>query len=212
MEERPIKKGLNKKAIKAFWEEKSNASSNRWSGSQILEFEKELLMPFASNAKTILDLGSGHGELSKSILPKDAKLIAVDYIENYSRYFQAPGHYFVRSSVLDYSIEVNADLALLFGVVTYLNIEEEKLVYQNLLKIISQEGWAVVKNQCSSASEIIYDGFSEDLGAQYSARYPRYLDQFNRLKKIFSKVEPLIYPDQFNKWENTFHVAFFCQK
>lgn len=207
-----MKNSLDKTAIDAFWTEKSKEPTNRWSGNDMLEFEKDLLSKFAANAKTIIDLGSGHGELSRSILPIDAKLIAVDYIDNYKNSFTQNNQEFICSSVLNFSTLIKADLSFLFGVITYLSLDEEVMVYEKLASFTSHEGWIVIKNQCSYDLEIIHNGFSDDLGCEYSSRYPAYTEQINRLNNQFEVVNPVLYPNHFNKWANTFHVAFFCQK
>jgi trans-aconitate methyltransferase len=203
---------IDKEIIKKFWTEKSKEKSNRWSGNKILEYERNLLAPYAKRANKVIDLGCGHGELSRSIVDEYTYLLGVDYIQDYENSFNKANQNFVCSSLDDYKPVEAFDLALLFGVVTYLNTEEENNIYYLLSKCISPTGLAVVKNQCSRDKEFIFNGHSEALKSSYSARYPEYDKQINKLRHWFNDIKAIKYPEELNKWENTFHVAFFCSQ
>ncbi|MCD2452743.1 class I SAM-dependent methyltransferase [Methylicorpusculum oleiharenae] len=201
---------IDKEIIKKFWTEKSKEKSNRWSGNTILEYERNLLAPYAKRANKVIDLGCGHGELSRSIVDRHTYLLGVDYIPDYANSFDKPNQSFVCSSLTDYKPFNVFDLALLLGVVTYLDLEEENSIYCLLSKCISTTGLVVVKNQCSNEKEFVFNGYSKFLKTSYSARYPEYDTQINRLSYWFNNINAVKYPEEFNTWKNTFHVAFFC--
>lgn len=203
---------IDKEIIKEFWTEKSKEKSNRWSGNSILEYERKLIAPYAKRANKVIDIGCGHGELSRSIVDEHTYLLGVDYIHDYETSFNKPNQNFVCRSLNEYKPVEVFDLAILFGVVTYLDAEEENNIYCLLSKCISSTGVAVVKNQCSRGQEFIFNGYSEALKTSYSARYPEYKKQIDNLKYWFNDVKAINYPQELNKWKNTFHVAFFCSQ
>jgi hypothetical protein len=66
----------------------------------------------------------------------------------------------------------------------------------------------VIKNQCSNSSEFVVHGYSEHLQGDYWGRYPAVVEQEARIRRYFEQVQVLRYPENFNKWENSSHLAF----
>ena len=205
---------LNKDLVRAFWKQISLKESNRWTSHETLNFEITYLSDLIRNYKSldILDLGSGSGDLSRNIMRKNDKLMAVDYEPNYSRFYNArKNQFFHCQNLLDYSNDEKFGLVLLFGVVTYLEINEEILIYRKIKSIISQPGYTVIKNQVSLSQEIVVDYFSTDLGVNYSARYPSLESQQQLIYEVFGNVRSLAYPKDLNRFNNTLNVAFIIE-
>lgn len=202
---------LNTQVIRQFWAEKARSASNRWTSPDMLEFELALLEPLAAQARVVLDLGSGHGDLSRRLCPPGRRLVAVDWEDGFAAAFSEPHHEFRTCLVTDFTTDEEFDLALLFGVITCLELEQELQVYDRLAAAVAPGGTAVVKNQCATGEEFVVDTHSEALGTRYAGRYPALAEQQARLEAVFAEVEPVDYPDQFNPWLNSRHVAFLCR-
>jgi 2-polyprenyl-3-methyl-5-hydroxy-6-metoxy-1,4-benzoquinol methylase len=207
---------LRKDVILEFWKNQSKKTTNRWTGTALLDFEsnylKERRKQF-SGVVNILDLGSGAGELSRTIQQNDDFLTAVDYEEGFRRFFlQRDLQTFVTSDVLKFESESEFDFILLYGLVTHLTANEELEVYRIIHRHLAPDGLAIIKNQVSRSDELVINSYSNELKSEYSARYPSVIEQELNLKSLFGNVEILEYPKEFNKFINTFNVAFFVRK
>jgi SAM-dependent methyltransferase len=204
---------LDKEIVRNFWRSKSNQKSNRWTGIDFLDYEVKFigdLLKSAPPSISILDLGSGAGELSKRIQRDNDRLTAVDYEKNFGRFFNATqNQHFIQEDVTNYKSYLKFDLILLFGVVIYLTKSEERKIYEVILNCLAKGGTAVIKHQVSLNEEVCINSFSEELKTDYSARYPSRLETEVTLKSVFSHVEPLSYPNKFNRFENMKNIAYF---
>lgn len=200
---------VNEDVVRAFWAAKAGASDNRWTSSEMQEWELAYLRPLLPvGPARILDLGSGHGNLSRTLCRPGDTVLAVDREAAYGRAFEGTPHRFINSPIGDFETSDSFDLILVFGVVTYLEEEEEDRVY-SLCK--QHAGIAVVKNQCSRSSrEVVVNGYSTALQSDYSARYPAPDAQLASLSRHFSAIQTKPYPDHFNPWPDTMHVAFIA--
>lgn len=202
---------LDHEIIRTFWAHKSQEERNRWTSDAMLEHERALLAEVAPAPRSILDLGSGHGELSRPLAGEAADLVAVDFAPAYARSFTGPRHRFEAAALDAFEPEERFDLVLLFGVVTSLDVDHEERLYERMAGWLSDRGVAVVKNQCSVAEEFVKTGWSDALGTDYSGRYPSVEEQAARLRRAFATVEVLPYPPHLNTWETSAHVAFVCR-
>ena len=207
---------LNKSLIRSFWKSKSIETSNRWTNENFLRFESTYLSkrrPQDSKPLKILDLGSGSGELSKGLQKTGDTLVAVDFEENYSRFFsESAFQVFVPCDVTRFESDEKFDIVLLYGVVTHLTEIEEDKVYLKILNLLSHNGIAIIKHQVSLDRDLIINSYSDVLGQDYSARYPSNLTTQIKLNRLFREVESLEYPKEFNAFKNTKHVAYFVWK
>jgi len=204
-------KALDHEIIRAFWAQKSQEQRNRWTSDAMLAHEQALLSELAPAPRTILDLGSGHGELSRPLAGDTADLVAVDFAPAYARSFNGPRHRFEATGLDAFEPTERFDLILLFGVVTSIEADDEERLYERMAGWLTDDGVAVVKNQCSNGEEFVRTGFSEALGADYSGRYPNLEEQADRLRRAFASVEVRPYPAHLNRWETSSHVAFVCR-
>lgn len=198
--------------VRRFWESRSQQPSNRWTSAELLDWEIEQLRPLAVGAETILDLGSGHGELSRAVAPVGARLVAVDYAPAYAGSFIEPQHEFVEQGLDRFQTAERFDLILLFGVVTCTEVALEEQLYARIGKWLTDDGQLIVKHQCATGESFVHSGFSEDLGADYSGRYPNAAKQAELLRRFFADVEVHPYPARFNRWPDSVHVAFHCRE
>lgn len=203
---------VNYSTVRSFWATKSTDSDNRWTDDAILAFEQEMLSELADRATLVLDLGSGHGALSRSLVGAYKRLVAVDAEAGYEESFRSPNHDFYAMAATEFDCSQRFDLVLAMGLVTYLNSPEERRLYEVCSRLVTEKGRVVVKNQCGREREVIVNHFSKDLGLPYSARYPFWEDQVATLGEFFTNVDITSYPEEFNRWEDTFHVAFSCSR
>lgn len=206
---------LNKAIINEFWHRTSLKDSNRWTSSNILDFEYTYLAEIIGNFKSmdILDLGCGSGDLSRRIMKKEDTLVAVDYISNYARFYnEEDNQYFKTQDLLEFSTKKQFDLILLFGVVTYLELTEETEMYKKIKLLLRKGGLAVIKNQVSLTQELVVNEYSTNLEFDYSARYPSLESQTKIINQIFGNCRVLTYPEQFNTFKNTIHVSYVIEE
>ena len=120
---------LNLNVIKNFWKIQSLKSNNRWTERSFLDFEIQQIRNIfvGVQIRKILDLGSGTGTLSKSLVDDACTLDAVDYQDSYRKFFvDDPRLAFFESDVGNFRSDSLYDLILFFGVTTYLDIESEE--------------------------------------------------------------------------------------
>ncbi|HEY0258750.1 MAG TPA: class I SAM-dependent methyltransferase [Lacisediminihabitans sp.] len=204
---------MDKDIVKEFWRKRALTGHTRWTGDGMLAFDQALLRPLVGDDTRILDLGSGFGELSRSICGPGDSLVAVDQEPGMAAGFEGDDRFaFVHSSVVDYVPEGRFDLVLLFGVITHLTEEEEEAVYSVIVSALATAGVAVIKNQCSDGADLTVDTYSEALGASYVGRYPSVESQRSRLARRFGSVEIVEYPPELKMHRNSSHVAFVCRE
>lgn len=202
---------LDHATIRAFWERRSREGRTRWTPAAMLEYELAWLRAIVPPGRPVLDLGSGHGELSRP-LASGSRLVAVDFAPGYGASFTEPGHEFVESSVQAFDTSERFGAVLLFGVVTALEEADELPLYRRIGGWLEDGGVAIVKNQCAVDEQFVVSGYSEELGADYSGRYPTAAEQGARLREAFATVEVRPYPPELNRWETSAHVGFACRE
>jgi SAM-dependent methyltransferase len=202
---------MDKVVIRDFWRAKAKERTTRWTGESILEFDRWLVGPRVAAGARVLDLGSGFGELSRSVIPPDGTLVAVDAEPEMASGFEGDQRFrFVVGDVVTYRPSETVDVVLLFGVVTHLTPTEEEAVYDNIRDCLAPAGLAIVKNQCSDGESFMVDAMSEQLGVRYVGRYPSIDEQRRRLDERFADVETITYPAHLKMHGNSSHVAFVC--
>jgi len=204
---------MDKAVIDHFWRQRSGSGAGRWTENPMLAFELDLLAPMVGENCRILDLGSGPAELSRSLLRDSSQLLAVDkypgFLEN------IPDDLRISKQCADLESFATADtfdLILLFGVVTHLESHEEEAIYRKVCSWLNPAGSFVAKHQVSCGAELMVDAFSEALQCRYVARYPAVDVQKTILKAHFNVVKTIAYPNTFNPWPTTKHIAFICSE
>ena len=208
------KSSIDTELVKEFWRRQAQQEDNRWTPKLFLTFEMETVSKFLDNQRklSILDLGCGSGSLSRYLTKPGDTLTAVDFEPSFERFFlQDPRFRFICCEVDKFTSTEKYDLLLLFGVVTHLNTHKEDVTYKKISSMTNEDGIVIVKNQCSDSDEFIFNGFSKDLDAHYSARYPNIFEQRDKLLKYFPQVEMLQYPSWSKKHHDSTHVMFICK-
>jgi len=205
-----VAEDVDLEVVREFWASKAQEDDNRWTSVALLEWEKGFvgsLMP--PGPVNILDLGCGHGALSRAICRDGDQLTGVDQEPGFFRSFD--GHRFVVSDAQGFDSDDRFDLILLFGVITCVDRDSEKAIYDVCRRLVAAGGQVIVKNQCAYADELVVSGFSEALGTEYSGRYPSADSVTTALSARFETVRRVDYPEEFNPWPNTFHAAFIAR-
>lgn len=199
--------------IREFWREKAKGGTTRWTGDDMLAFDRSIVGPEVPPKARILDLGSGFGELSTSVTPVDGQLLAVDAEPGMAPGFAGDSRFrFEVGDVAAYRPDETFDVVLLFGVVTHLTPEQEVAVYDTIHNCLADEGVAIIKNQCSDGASFVVDTVSKELGGRYVGRYPSIEEQSRRLAQQFESVNIVEYPPNLKMHDNSSHVAFFCRR
>ncbi len=200
---------INEAVVREFWARKARGSDNRWTSSEMLAWEVDLLRSLLPHRPaSILDLGCGFGGLARRVRRPADRLVGVDQEAEYSRTFTAPEEEFVLGPAQAFRSAERFDLILLFGVVTYVSPPVERALYE----VCRRHGRvAVIKNQCASGPEKVINEYSHDLSSQYSARYPNCDKQLTSIRQYFREVEVVVYPQRFQRWPETSHTAFIAR-
>lgn len=202
---------MDKTVIDAFWKKRSAEGKGRWTDDALLRYELEWLAGYATPNASILDLGSGPGELSSRLLSTTGRLTLVEKYPDFLKLApQAPNIRHACCDILDFNDLEQYDLILLFGVITHLTEKEENLIYRKSAGLLASGGTLIVKNQVSAGEEKLVSGYSSGLQQKYCGRYPGLDQQLLRLEAVFRILEVIHYPEQFNPWPDTKHVAFVC--
>jgi SAM-dependent methyltransferase len=199
---------LNKETIKNFWRDRAGYDESRWTSNEMLEFERMYLDAFLPPSPiTILDIGSGSGQLSKSIKRLGDKLIAVDQEVGFQKYFVGDDMEFIHCNAADFKFEKQADLILLFGVINYLTDQEISEIFTRVAYLPNRDLQFIVKAQFAINEHYGFDKFSSELNFQYSARYLKF-DSFLNFLEVFKKrLEIIEYPPGFNQKKGFVHKA-----
>lgn len=208
---------MDKKKIDNFWNNRTKISDARiatnYRDDGRLAYDIQLVSKYVAEGDKILDLGAGTCTLSTAFLDKAQEIIAVDKFEGF--FNLAPKHLKLKThcaDIIDFKSDKQFDLILLFGVVNFITIEEEKMLYQTCYSMLKNEGLLIVKNQCGVNEEVIVDNYSQELKTDYHARYPFVESQHKRLTEFFEVEQIDIYPKEINVWSNTHFYAFVSRK
>ena len=206
---------LDFNVIQEFWKQQSLKPENRWTSQSLFDFELEKLQELVAQFTTldVLDLGSGRGSLSRNLVKNKGTLVAVDNQNSYrDSFYGNPRISFSHSDLESYESSIFFDVILLFGVITQLDIDIEERTLNSISSMLKPDGLAVIKHQCADKESFVFNGFSHELGTNYSARYPARNEQHERLLKYFSIVEEVEYPFALKNRNNSSHVMFICKK
>ena len=199
---------LNKETVKNFWRDRAGYGESRWTSNEVLEFERIYLDAFLpSSPITILDIGSGSGQLSKSIKRLGDRLIAVDQEVGFKKYFVGDNMEFIHCNAADFKFEQQADLILLFGVIHYLTDQEISEIFTRVASLPNRDLQFIVKAQFAINEHNEIDKFSSELNFQYSARYLKFDSFLNFLEGFKKRLEIIEYPQEFNSREGFVHKA-----
>ncbi len=199
--------------VEEFWARyAAREGSNRWSPAAMLAVDTGIVDPCVPEGGALLDLGCGTGDLFAPFLDRLAHVTAVDAQQPYlDRLPESPIVHAINADFRAYVPERVFDVALLFGVVTYLEFHEERAIYATLAAAVP-DGAVIVKNQCGRQADVTVDSYSDELESEYQAYYPHLERQEATLGEYFDEVSVHRYPEELNRWPDTQHVAFVCRR
>jgi hypothetical protein len=208
---------MNKEKIDAFWRRRTNIADPQrathfFDGGR-LTYELDFVRRHLPDNPRILDLGAGTCQVSAPLLDVAREITAVEKFGGFLDMVpEHPRLTKVCEDVTTFSAVERFDVILLFGIVTYLSAQEEVAVYERCAGMLGERGCCLVKNQCGVSTEVVVDAYSEELLADYHARYPAFEEQRRRLTDHFDVRVVDVYPPELNRWNNTHVYGFACTK
>lgn len=207
---------LDKAKIDEFWQGRTQVADPRiatnYRDDGRLELDFRLVQMHSTPQARVLDLGAGSCTLSGLLEPHVASVLAVDKYDGFLKHAPRTAKFRTEcADVVEFRSHSSFDLILLFGVVNFLNIDDERELYERCRAMLNASGTFIVKNQCGIEGERIVDKHSAELGAHYHARYPAYQGQLELLSEHFDVSVVDIYPPEINRWKDTHFYAFVCR-
>ncbi len=208
----------NGKIINYYQKMAENISSPLETRNKAKDFSKydiALLKQYADKNKTLLDLGSGTGLTINHLIDSFSYIEAVEKFKKFSDFITKSDKIkIINSDLKDYTPDRLFDIISIFGVMNFFNENEAISIYRKAYNALYQNGIMIVKHQMGVKEDVLINGFSEELQEHYYSEY-RYLEKEKSiLKKVgFKNIEVIdIYPDEYNRWDNTHFYALICHK
>lgn len=179
------------------------------------DLEIEFLRPFLKPGISVLDLGSGSGLVVNRLVEHVGHITAVEKYQGFSRYIkQSDKLDLINADLIGFRLYREFDLVLATGVMQCLEGRFVSDIYSNVFHMTKPGGHFIAHIHCGLDRDIIVDKYSEELASDYYAEYRHHSSEKERMLKAgFQSVELHdIFPDWLNKWPNTRHFLFVCQK
>lgn len=174
------------------------------------DIDAEFILKYSNHDTTILDLASGSGLIINKIYKKVKHITAVEKFTEFSKFIiKSDAITIINEDISKLKIKNKYDLITMFGIVQYFNTLEIRDIYKKYLKNLNIGGKLIIKNQFGLNKDIIIDGYSEELKTNYYSEYRFIKNEINILLELgITKVEKYdIYPNEFNRWNNTHFYA-----
>ncbi|MEM9583829.1 MAG: class I SAM-dependent methyltransferase [Pseudomonadota bacterium] len=179
------------------------------------EYDIAFMQQFAGAEMSLLDLGAGSGLLLNAIAQQFGDIVAVELYEEFSKFIAPrPNLHVINSDIRSFDTVQSFDVVIAFGVLNFFSVEEASAIYAKCFRFANPGGTLVIKHQMGREEDVVVDGFSEELQQHYFSNY-RHTDHECRLIEAagFTVVAVHdIYPDAFNRWENTRFNAIVAHK
>lgn len=196
---------LNYEKVENFWKSRAKEAGEGTKAVNLGTTEeqtetqiKKLISHLDPSDKHFIDLGCGLGRYVFAIQPKAEKIVAVDYVEDLLEILRSKlkeaqvqnvetvcARCYDRLSV-DYG---TFDVAIISGVLVYLNDKEVDRTIMNALDLVKSGGKVILRESVGIEELFEVDKFSEELQAQYSAIYRTAEEIEERFKKAGFKVK-----------------------
>jgi len=179
------------------------------------DLEIDFLRKYLSADDDVLDIGSGTGLIINKLIDYVDHITAVEKFEGFTRFIRNHDRMLViNADLIGFKIRKHFDAILLFGVAQCFLKADMAGIYSNIFDMVRPGGKLIIRMQCGLDSDILVDGYSEELGTNYFAEYRKKESEIAFLKEVgFSEVEVFdIFPDTLNVWKNSRHFIFICHK
>jgi precorrin-6B methylase 2 len=149
----------------------------------------------------VVDLGAGNGRFSLLFAPKVKKVIAVEYINDFTSSIkqQAKKLQLNNIEVLnipaeEFCLDDCADVVFVSGLLHYLDTEQYSQTVGNIFKTLKSGGVLFLRETISVLdNEFIVDKFSDELGAHYCSIYRtshQHTESFDRQGFTLNECSP----------------------
>ena len=211
---------VNNESALNFFKNLSEINKEEWAvkfnkTSDHTNYDVNFILKYISADMTILDLGSGTGLIINKLYNKVKHITAVEPVINFTKHIKKENNLeIINETVFEFVPKIKYDIITFFGVMQYFNEEEAIEIYKKYFIYVKEGGKILIKNQFGIHSDVIVDGYSEEMKTKYYSCY-RYIEkEVNILKDIgFKKIETVdIYPPKCNRWENTHFYAIVAEK
>jgi len=149
----------------------------------------------------VVDLGAGNGRWSFLLAPKVDKVIAVEYIKEFTKAIESQAKErglnnieTVNLSSEEFVKDSFADILFISGLFNYLDETQYEKTISNITRTIKKGGILFMRETISILDdEYIVDKFSEELGTHYWSLYrtaARHIEEFTKNGFILQKYAP----------------------
>ena len=178
------------------------------------EHDVELILRYVDAATNLCDLASGLGITVSRVANFVKRVVAVEPFKEYTDQIPKKENLqIVNATIGDFETDERFDLVTLFGTSPYFNTEEIIAVYQKCFQLLKNGGTLIIKNQFGTESDVIVNGFSQELGANYYSEYRHLPKEVSILTSVgFVDIDAIdIYPPECNRWNNTHFYALVAR-
>ena len=196
---------------------KINDPSETSNKKSIKYLNKELafIRKYVSKDSEIIDIGSGTGLVVNRLFKDVRSIVAVEPFPGLSRFIVDDEKVLVINAELtSFYIRKKFDFAVCTGVSQFFKKEDIKKIYRNIYTMLKAEGALLMRAHCGLENDVVVNGYSEELDADYYAEY-RHLEKEVELLKQAGFKEVNVFDEvseELNVWKNTRHFYFVCKK
>lgn len=204
--------------IEMFWRKRAQMNdqytSARLYNDERLNYDLKLIKGYLTNASYVLDLGCGSCIITNEIESIVQHITAVDKYGDFFRFcIKSNKIKTIQADIVDFKIQQEYDLILIFGVNNYITAQQAQNVYNNCFNMLKNNGILIVKHQMGEVEDVFVDNYSDDLECWYTAEYRSVSNEKTMLEQAGFIVEVKdIYPPEMNRWENTHFYALIGAK
>ena len=207
----------NKNALAFFAASAKNDSSNisvKFNNkNDHTDLDAAFVMRYTTPDMSLCDLGTGPGLIVNRIYDSVKKIVAVEPFKEYTDKIIRSGNIkIVNKTIADFETDELFDIVTFFATAHYFNEKEIWQVYRKCFNFLKPSGTLIVKNQFGIYEDVVIDGFSEEINANYFAEYRHLPKEMSILSTIgFTDINVIdIYPPESNRWKNTHFYAIVC--
>ena len=194
----------------------TSALETRNNAPDFSKYDIDLVTKFSDKNKNLLDLGAGGGLLVNAINNKFQSITAVELYPEFSQFILPHANVtIINSDIKDFHTNEKFNFVISFGVMNFFSNSEASNLYKKMSTFLKDNGTLIVKHQMGLEEDVVVDTYSDELKKNYYSNY-RSLDNEKKLIEasggLVVKEVVDIYPDKFNRWDNTHFYAIIAKK